>query len=201
MTTPPMVADDTGDDDRQRKRVRNSFIATGAVVVLVGFLLLHSCANGGVDTAVVPRLVGDTYRDAAHTLHTRGFDVRRVGVPRGDAAPGTVVGQSAKRGTELAAGAIVTLHVSTGPPTVSIKASDYLGRPGTDVTRELIAQHLQVRTLSLPSSAPPDTVIALEPTGKVQEGQTVTVTVAAATAPPPPHGKPKPPKDEHGHGH
>jgi serine/threonine-protein kinase len=203
MTTPPIAVESDGlagsdDDDRHRRRVRNGFIATGAVVVLLGFLLLHSCANGGIDTARVPKLVGDTYSDATHILHARGFEVRRVGVHRQGAAAGTVVAQSAKRGTELQVGSTVTLQVSTGPSTVTIDAADFIGRPGDEVQHELNADHLQVLLLSLPSSAPAGTVIAVDPTGDVQEGTTVTVTVATAKAPPP-HGKaPKSRKDEHG---
>jgi serine/threonine-protein kinase len=188
-------------DEGQRKRVRNWFIVTGVAVVLLGFLLLRSCTNSGIDTAKVPRLVGDTYSDAAHTLHARGFDVRRDGVHRVDVPAGTVLAQSVKRGTELRTGSVITLQVSTGPKTVTIKAADYVGRPGDEVQTELTAKHLVVAMVSLPSSGAPGTVIAVEPTGDVQEGQTVTVTVAAKIQPGP-DKKPKPPKEEHGgHGH
>ena len=194
---PPEPAPAT--DDRQRKRVRNGFIATGVVVVLAGFLLLHSCTNGGVDTARVPKLVGDTYADAAHTLHNRGFEVKRLGVHRVNTAAGVVVGQSAKRGTVLRIGTTVTLQVSTGPRTITISAADYLGRPGDEVVNELAALHLKVQTLSLQSSSPAGSVIAITPTGQVQEGATVTVTVAAAFTPPGHVKPPKPPKHRHGH--
>ena len=192
MTAPPP-------DEGQRKRVRNWFVVIGVAVVLLGFLLLRSCTNGGIDTAKVPRLVGDTYSNAAKTLHARGFEVRRDGVHRLDTPAGTVVGQSVKHGTELRTGSVITLQVSTGPRTVTIDAADYVGRPIDEVQSELTAQHLTVQVLSLSSSGPPGTVIAVEPTGDVQEGQTVTVTVAAKT--PPGQKEPKPPKKEpHGHG-
>jgi eukaryotic-like serine/threonine-protein kinase len=205
MTAPPRPP--AGDDDRQRRRIRNGFIATGAVVVLAGFVLLRSCTGGGVDTSRVPPVVGDTYTAAARALEDRGFDVKRVGVHRVHTAAGVVISQSVKRGTVLQAGSTVTLQVSTGPRTITIRAADYLGRPGDDVASELAAQHLTVRTLSLPSSAPAGTVIAIEPTGQVQEGATEMVTVATAQAPPahipPGHAKgPKGPKpdDHRGHG-
>jgi serine/threonine-protein kinase len=195
MTLPPIPADQP--ERKQQRRVRNMFIATGVVVVLAGFLVLHSCTNSGVDTARVPKLVGDTYGTAAHTLKQRGFDVKRVGVHRVRTPVGVVVGQSVKRGTLLQAGSTVTLQVSTGPRTITINAADYLGRPGDEVANELAAMHLTVSTLSLPSNAPAGSVIAITPTGPVQEGATVTVTVAA-TQGPPGHEKPKPPKP-HGH--
>jgi eukaryotic-like serine/threonine-protein kinase len=200
LTVPPVPpASPAGPDDSQRKRVRNAFIATGTVVVVVGFLLLRSCTNSGVDTVRVPKLVGDTYPVAAHSLQAHGFDVKRVGVHRVHTSAGIVVGQSVKRGTLLQAGSTVTLQVSTGPRTLTIKAADYLGRPGDEVTNELAALHLRVHMLSMPSPGPAGTVIALEPTGRVQEGATVTVTVAT-TPVPPGHRKPKPPKHGH-HGH
>ena len=201
MTMPPTAVTAAPDDidEGQRRRVRNWFIVSGVAVVLLGFLLLHSCTSGGVDTAKVPRLVGDNYTDAAHTLRARGFDVHRDGVHRLDVPAGTVVGQSVKRGTELQVGSIVTLQVSTGPSTVTIVASDYVGHPGDEVTSELKAKHLHVVVVSVPSQAPLGTVIAVEPTGDVQEGQTVTVTVATKAAPPGHAKEPKPPKDSHPH--
>ena len=197
MTLPPIPADEP--DNTQQRRVRNMFIATGVVVVLVGFLVLRSCTNSGVDTARVPKLVGDTYIAAAHSLKDRGFDVNRVGVHRVHTPVGVVVGQSVGRGTLLQTGSTVTLQVSTGPRTLTINAADYLGRPGDEAVNELAALHLTVSTLSVPSHAPAGSVIAIEPTGQVQEGATVTVTVAATQVPPghqPGHGKPP----KHGHG-
>jgi len=134
----------------------------------------------------------------SHTLKERGFDVKRVGVHRVNTPVGVVVGQSVKRGTLLQAGSTVTLQVSTGPRTITINAADYLGRPGDEVANELAALHLTVSTLSLPSNGPAGTVIAIAPTGQVQEGATVTVTVAATQGPP---GHAKPPKPPKPHGH
>jgi serine/threonine-protein kinase len=201
MTAPPIPP--AKPDERQRRRVRNGFIATGAVVVLVGFLLLHSCTNSGVDTARVPKVVGDRYSSASHSLKILGFAVKRVGVHRASTPVGVVVGQSVKRGTELQVSSTVTLQVSTGPRTITINAADYLGRPGDEVTNELSAQHLKVQTLSLSSSAPTGSVIAIAPIGPVQEGATVTVTVASKPVPPGHAKEPKPPKPHgpHGHGH
>ena len=200
MTVPPIPA--ATPDDGQQRRIRNRFIAIGVVVVVAGFIVLRSCTNGGVDTARVPKVVGDTYAVGAHALESRGFTVKRDGVHRLHAPVGTVVGQSVKKGTVLQTGSTVTLQVSTGPRTFTIKAADYLGRPGDEVANELAALRLTVQTLSLPSSGPAGTVIAIAPTGRVQEGATVTVTVAGAPAPPkhgPGHEKPpKPPKHEHG---
>ena len=201
VDAPPAETAAADDADRQQRRVRNTFIVIGAAVVLLGFLLLRSCTGGGVDTATVPKLVGRAYSEAADVLHNRGFEVRRVGVHRLHAPVGTVVDQSVQRGTEATVGSVVTLEVSTGPRSVTIDAADYLGRPVADVRRELTDEHLTVALLSLPSETAAGTVIAVQPTGTVQEGATVTVTVAAPRKPPGHEKEPKPPKhDEHGHG-
>jgi serine/threonine-protein kinase len=196
MTAPPIPA--AKPEYPQQRRIRNMFIVTGVVVVLAGFLVLHSCTNGGVDHVRMPKVVGETYAAAAHSLKDRGLAVKRVGVHRVHTPDGVVVGQSEKRGTVLLAGSTVTLQVSTGPRTITLNSADYLGRPGDEVVNELSALHLTPQTISVPSTAHEGTVIAIEPTGQVQEGATVMVTVAAKPVPPA-HGKPKPPKPDHGH--
>src|SRR3954453_18473141 len=46
----------TAEEERERRRIRNIFIAVGAVVVLLGFLLLHSCGGGPSSTgSAAPR--------------------------------------------------------------------------------------------------------------------------------------------------
>src|SRR4051794_22851186 len=47
-------------DEAQRRRVRNILVAVGAAVVLLGFLLLRSCAP--TSTVLVPDVVGKSYR-------------------------------------------------------------------------------------------------------------------------------------------
>jgi len=200
MTAPPLPPiPPTQPDSTQQRRIRNMFIATGAVVVLAGFLVLHSCTNSGIDTARVPGVVGESYAAAEQSLKDRGFDVTRDGVHRVTTPVGIVVGQSVKRGTLLRTGSTVTLQVSTGPRTITINAADYLGRPGDEVVNELAALHLTARTLSVPSSGAAGSVIAIAPTGPVQEGATVTVTVAAEPGPPG-HAKPPKPGEHKGHG-
>ena len=184
----------TSDDDRERRRVRNIFVAIGVAVVALGFVLLRSCTDGGVDTAKVPRVVGDQYKQAVHTLRARGFDVEREGRSDRFVAPGTVLAQSVKRGVELPVGRTITLTVSTGAPSVTIDEADYVGRPFPEVSNDLTSMHLVVHSVLTPSDAEPGTVTAVDPTGSVREGETVTVTVAVAPTPSP---KTKPPKHDH----
>ena len=184
------------DESQHQRRVRNILVAIGAAVVLRGFLLIRSC--GGPTYVKMPTVVGLPYAKAAATLDAAGLHADRRAVHTAGARAGTVIRQSERAGTRLSKGTAVTLTVSSGPPTVQIRAADLLGRPVGDVERELTSEHLRVAVESAPSKQPAGTVTAVAPTGALREGSTVTVTVAAAPAP-----RPKP-KDKHGphdHGH
>ncbi|HEU5034697.1 MAG TPA: protein kinase [Mycobacteriales bacterium] len=132
------------DDEAERRRVRNIFIAIGAAVVIVGFLLLRACA------------------DTSTPAH-------RSATPSASAHP---------------------------PARVTVRASDYIGRPFEEARRSLRHQHLRVDRIFGPAIAPAGTVTGVDPTGPVKEGATVTLTVAAAPAPTHPS-----PRKEHGRGH
>jgi beta-lactam-binding protein with PASTA domain len=98
--------------ERERRRIRNVFVATGAAVVLVGFLLLHSCTDGGIVHATVPNVLGQTYAAAAKSLQGRGFHVVRT-TRSSSAAPDTVIAE--KPTGSVQEGATVTLTVATAP--------------------------------------------------------------------------------------
>jgi serine/threonine-protein kinase len=177
--------------DAQRRRTRNIFVAVGALVVVVGFLLLHSCA-GGATQVRMPNVVGRSYHQAAALLVRDGLGVRRDTV-RSQRRRNTVLRQSIPPGTTVGSGSTVVLTVSAGPPRVTVNRADYVGRPVADVVRALAAEHLAVRLVGAPGGGPPGTVTDVSPTGSVEEGSTVTVTVAAG-GPGPKQPGPKPPK-------
>jgi hypothetical protein len=131
-------------DDAERRRIRNIFIAIGAAVVIVGFLLLRACT----DTTPPARTTATPTPTGQHTPH------------------------------------------------VTVRASDYLGRPFDEVRRALQHKHLRVHRIVGSATAPAGTVTGVDPTGSVKEGATVTVTVAATPTP----TRPSPPK-KHGPGH
>jgi len=177
-------------DETRRKRIRNSFIAVGAAVVLVGFLLLRSCT--GPAYARVPAVTGESYARAAAALDAVGLDASRQTVHDPTHSRGVVLRQSEKAGTRLSKGSTVTLTVASGPRLVNVDPSAYVGQPLGAVEQALKALGLHVRTASVPSTAPAGTVTKVDPSGQVREGSTVTVTVAS---PPPP-----PKHDKHKHG-
>src|SRR5699024_5641057 len=64
--------------------------------------------------------------------------------------------------------------------TVEITASDYVGRGLEEVTAELEELGFTVEAEERDDSEPYGTVIALDPTGEVEEGETITVTFSNA---------------------
>ncbi|WP_022870043.1 protein kinase domain-containing protein [Yaniella halotolerans] len=77
--------------------------------------------------------------------------------------------------------------------TVELVASDYVGRDLEEVTAELEELGFTVEAEERDDSEPYGTVIALNPTGEVEEGETITVTFSnAAEVEPAPEPEPQP---------
>jgi len=179
-------------DEKRRRKVRNVFIAVGAVVVLLGFLILHSC-TGGAQRVAMPKVTGETYARAAATLHTQGFAVTPHYTHNASHAAGLVLAQSIAPGARVGLGSVVALTVSSGPPLVTVNAATLIGQKLAAVENTLSAEKLRVAVKSQDSPQPAGTVIAVSPSGQVAEGSTVTVTIASTP--------PKPAPKHHGKGH
>jgi hypothetical protein len=96
--------------DPEQRRVRNRFIAVGAVVVLVGLVLLKACGGGG---QAVPDVTGNTYRSAVSALHAHGFVARERTVPaKAGQQVGTVVAEFPAAGSRPRAGTAITVTVA-----------------------------------------------------------------------------------------
>ena len=83
---------------------------------------------------------------------------------------------------------------ATSSPTVStvtIRPSDFLGKPVDRARAALTALGLNVRVTSVSSTSAAGSVVGVSPTGTVRRGSTVTLSVATAAPKPPPrhHGK------------
>jgi serine/threonine protein kinase len=132
---PPRAAEEAGFDDAQRRRVRNVFIAIGAAVVILGFLLLRSCGtsspgtSSGAKTTPSPSsspsrsaparvavrsadYVGRPAAGVVAALHELGLQVREQSVSSTRPA-GSVVSVSPTG--SLTRGSTVTLTVATAP--------------------------------------------------------------------------------------
>jgi hypothetical protein len=96
--------------DPEQRRVRNRFIAVGALVVLAGLVLLKACGGGGQQ---VPDVTGDTYSAAVTALHAHGFlGHERTRPATGAQRVGTVVAENPPAGSRPRAGATITLTVA-----------------------------------------------------------------------------------------
>ena len=173
--------------DAERRRLRNIFIAIGAAVVILGFLLLHSCA-GGAQQVTMPPVTGQSYADAAKALHAIGLNATQHVVHDAGHRAGLVLGQSIARGTRVGSGSSVVLTVASGPRAERVDPDDYVGKPADQVTAALRAKNLLVKTATTETTdVPAGSVVSVTPNGLLHEGDTVTLTVA--TAPPHPHHK------------
>ena len=122
----------TAEEERERRRIRNIFIAVGAVVVLLGFLLLHSCGGGPSSTgSAAPRpsshpspkpttiavraadYIGRPATTVRAALTKEGFKVTETSIGS-DRAAGSVVGVSPTGA--LAPGSTISLTVAKAAP-------------------------------------------------------------------------------------
>ena len=109
----PTVDAADASDDRERRRIRNIFVGIGAAVVVVGFLLLHSCTRGRTAGAGAERLVvSGPMRPRAKSLQDRRLR-RRPHHPYIFSHPGYRDRREADR--LGSGGATVTLTVATAP--------------------------------------------------------------------------------------
>jgi hypothetical protein len=89
---------------------------------------------------------------------------------------------------------------TSGSHQVRVVASDYLGRPADQVSKELKAKRLAVTITHAPGAGTVGTVKAVSPTGRVDQGSTVTLTVVSEPTAPGGHKTPKGHGKKHGKG-
>ncbi|MHB8341964.1 MAG: protein kinase domain-containing protein, partial [Mycobacteriales bacterium] len=204
--TMPVLAAGEAVRGRQRRRVRAPAIGLALLGLLLVAALLHP--HHGPARVPVPALAGDSLASARGALLAHHLQVATLGESSTSVAAGSVIGSRPGPGASVPAGSTVTLLVSSGPSTVNVSASRYLGQPVSTVQPELTALGLQVTVVSAPgsapgpagSTAPAGTVTSVYPTGTVDVGATVTVVVATGpTNPPGPPGHGKGQGDQGGH--
>jgi penicillin-binding protein 1A len=132
---------------------------------------------------VVPSVFGMPVGPAEEALSREGFlAVRRL---RGndEYPPGYVVGQTPGAGSQAPGGSVVTLEVSTGPPTARVP--DLLGLTQEEARRSLAASGLQTKVVMQPEPKSPGSgsrkgrVWKQSPQGGMgaDRGETVTIYV------------------------
>jgi eukaryotic-like serine/threonine-protein kinase len=126
----------------------------------------------------VPNVVGSPFESAESQLRGLGFAVASEDV-ESDEPAGVVVGQDPAGGTQAAKGSVVTLQVSSGPPTSQIP--DVTSQNETDATGQLRASGFQVQVVEEIVDSPDldGRVLSQDPEGgtEAQAGTTVVIVV------------------------
>jgi serine/threonine protein kinase/beta-lactam-binding protein with PASTA domain len=169
----------------QRSNTRSK--TTFWVLAVVALLLLGTAAwallrdqTPEVTKTAIPDVTGQTYDEASSQLEAANFKVEKSEQADDTVAEGDVISQDPAGGTEVEAGATVTLMVSTGKEKVAIpRLSGYT----YDDAKNLLEGDqygLQVEKSEQDSTAPEDEVINSNPPEgtDVDKGSTVTLLVS-----------------------
>jgi len=162
------------------RRPSRQLAAAIVLVLVVGVLGGWLLVRGGERVVVAPEVVGDTQRQAVARLKAAGFTPDVRGQVNPNVREGVVFEQSVSPGRELPSGSVVVVLVSTGPPTVLVRAAEWRGRPYDEVANELGRRGLVVRREYATVSGAAGTVADVAPEGAVPVGGTVTVIVVRA---------------------
>jgi len=163
-----------------QRRVRNRMIAAGAVVVLIGGLLLWLLTPA---RAELPDVTNIPVAKARSALTAAGMHVTTKTQHDAGHPAGVVIWQQPAPHTTVDKGSTVTLVLASGPLLVTVDKTAYVGKPADQVKAALTRLGLQVAEQPQPSAAPAGSVLDVAPAGQVRERTLVTLTVA--TAPPP----------------
>jgi serine/threonine-protein kinase len=133
----------------------------------------------GPAPVALPDVTGQSYDVAFATLTGKGFKVKEKEQFDDQVPSGDVISMSPAGGTTQPKGSTVTLTVSKGPETFSLK--DFTGETREQAVAELGALGLQVQIVTLPGTPPPDTVVFQDPPAGtiVHSGDTITLYVTA----------------------
>ena len=165
-----------------QRRVRNRMIAVGAVVVLVGGLLLWLLTPG---RAQLPDVTKMQVAKARTVLENADLHVATKTVHDASHPAGFVLEEQPAAGSSVDKGGTVHLLVASGPQPVTVDKAKYVGQPISQVAPALHQLGLDVAQRTAPSTQPTGTVLDITPTGRMHEGDKVTVTVSTAIAPAP----------------
>jgi beta-lactam-binding protein with PASTA domain len=138
----------------------------------------------GVQSAVVPNVVGSSEAQALAMLSADGFAAGLItNVTTTSVAPGTVVSQSPASATSVDKGSSVDLSVSQSPTATAVPDVTNMTRSAARTALENAGFGVAVQTRAS-SSVPSGRVIEQNPTGGVtaQPGTTVTIVVSTGTA-------------------
>jgi eukaryotic-like serine/threonine-protein kinase len=152
----------------------------------IGVVVYQQIQDQLADTKpiAVPNVEGLREALAVDQLESRDIQYEIVEEPSTEQPRGFVFDQDPEGGKRIdRATDVVTLHVSTGPPTTEVP--DVRGRSRDDAVATLTDAKLKPRVVEVNSEKPEDTVIAQDPKpgDTVEEGTTVRINVSAGPKP------------------
>jgi eukaryotic-like serine/threonine-protein kinase len=121
----------------------------------------------------LPNFVGQQLAAAQAAAQQGGYTINAEAASSSSQPSDTIISQSPQPGTPIAAGEVVTVQVSPGPPNVAVPNVD--GLREHQAVQELQAAGFQV---SVQGSGFGGVVTSYSPTGQAPQGSTITIVVA-----------------------
>lgn len=160
---------------------------TGRLVAVVFATLVVVAIGAGIVSLLRPRthavatFVARPRVDAMRAIRAAGFVPRVVGVASSRVPAGRIVAQRPVAGTALAAGATVTLDVSTGPPLARLP--DVLGLAYADARAHLDLAQFRSTTYPRSAAAAIGTIVGETPAGGTMQRPGTRVTLEVSVGP------------------
>lgn len=171
--------------DRSRNAsVGRWLVAVAVLAVLTVVVTVAINMLGGQSRAVqVPDVQGEASADAIAELQNRGFSIRTQQQPDSDVPPDHVISTDPEADTSLAAGAEITVNVSTGPEQREVP--DVSGLSYGDAVKKLTAagfeRFRQTKSASLPEQK--DRVLSTLPPANQTSAITNEITIVIGEGP------------------
>ncbi len=132
----------------------------------------------GVKIVKVPKVIGLTYEEAVKELEKYELKSEKIEEANLEVEAGIVTKQETKENTEINAGSIVKLHVSTGPEKVTVPS--VVDSDVEEAKKTLTEKKLEVNVIYLEDTSKSDGVVlkqSIEVGQVVNEGDSITLTV------------------------
>jgi len=163
--------------------------SVGPFIVLVVAALVLAAAAGyfatrpGAPRITIANYAGMSDAQAQQAVVNAGLNYKVTRQPSDTVALNHVIAQDPAPNTAVLKGAIITLVVSSGKPTVGLR--DVTGYTLADAQKDLLGDRFQVRVDRKFDPSPKDTVIEEKPKPgtKVRQGSSVTLVVSDGPAP------------------
>ncbi|HUR75506.1 MAG TPA: protein kinase, partial [Sporichthya sp.] len=169
---------------KPRAPVRRRPVVLAAAATLMAVALTAVwLSDPGPGTAVVPALAGVAEYDAGQALKANGLTAKITREVNETVPAGVVLSQSPEAGTRISTDHDVEIRVSSGPPSVLVDPTDWVGKPAADVRSGLESRGLKVEEQQVSAVGATGTVADVTPHGPVPVGDTVVVSVVVAPSP------------------